>query len=76
MKQPSERSMQVLAFMREFFAANDQLPPVDLIAAHFGWSSANAAQTHINTLLKHGQVERNACGKLRFARTPAQETAQ
>lgn len=76
MKQPSERSMQVLAFMREFFAENDQLPPADAIASHFGWASANAAQAHINTLLRHGQVERNACGKLRFARTPAQETAQ
>jgi SOS-response transcriptional repressor LexA len=76
MRAPSERSLQVLAFMREFFATNDQLPPADAIASHFGWASANAAQAHINALLKHRLVERNACGKLRFARTPAQETAQ
>ncbi|MDR3015210.1 MAG: hypothetical protein LBV56_07195 [Delftia acidovorans] len=74
MKQPSERSLQVLAFMREFFAANDQLPPADAIATHFGWASANAAQAHINALLKHRLVERNACGKLRFARATPNAT--
>lgn len=74
MKQPSERSLQVLAFMREFFAENDQLPPADAIASHFGWASANAAQAHINALLKHCLVERNACGKLRFARSTPNAT--
>lgn len=68
MKQPSERSLQVLAFMREFFAENDQLPPADAIAKHFGWASANAACTHLSALRRHGLVEPNACGKLRFAR--------
>ena len=74
MKQPSERSLQVLGFMREFFAENDQLPPADAIASHFGWASANAAQAHINALLKHRLVERNACGKLRFARATPNAT--
>ncbi len=74
MKQPSERSLQVLAFMREFLAENDQLPPACAIAKHFGWASANAAQEHINTLRGHGLVETNACGKLRFARATPNAT--
>jgi len=74
MKQPSERSLQVLAFMREFLAENDQLPPACAIAKHFGWASANAAQEHINSLRGHGLVETNACGKLRFVRTTPNAT--
>lgn len=74
MKQPSERSLQVLAFMREFLAENDQLPPACAIAKHFGWASANAAQEHINTLRGHGLVETNACGKLRFVRATTNAT--
>jgi len=74
MKQPSERNLQVLAFMREFFAANDQLPPADAIAKHFGWASANAAQEYINSLRGHGLVETNACGKLRFVRATPNAT--
>lgn len=65
---PSARALQVLAFMREFFAENDQLPPAAVISGHFGWASASAADCHIATLLRHRLVERNAVGKLRFAR--------
>lgn len=74
MKQPTERSLQVLAFMREFLAENDQLPPACAIAKHFGWASANAAQEHINSLRGHGLVETNACGKLRFVRATPNAT--
>lgn len=74
MKQPSERSLQVLAFMREFFADNDQLPPAEVIAKHFGWASANAACTHLSALRRHGLVETNACGKLRFVRATPNAT--
>ncbi|MFG0602466.1 hypothetical protein ACF8PL_18980 [Delftia sp. WSY_4] len=74
MRAPSERSLQVLAFMREFFAANDQLPPAEFIAKHFGWASANAACTHLNALRRHGLVETNACGKLRFVRATPNAT--
>lgn len=74
MKQPTERSLQVLAFMREFLAENDQLPPACAIAKHFGWASANAAQEHINSLRGHGLVETNACGKLRFVRVTPNAT--
>ena len=64
----TERNLDVLNFMREFFAENDQLPPMEHIADHFGWSSPMAAQSHINALVKHGLIERNACGKYRFSR--------
>lgn len=68
---PSARALQVLAFMREFFAENDQLPPAAVISGHFGWASPSAADCHIVTLLRHKLVERNAVGKLRFARAGA-----
>jgi len=65
---PSARALQVLTYMREFFAENDQLPPAAIISGHFGWASASAADCHIAALLRHQLVERNAVGKLRFAR--------
>lgn len=65
---PTVRNLQVLAYMREFFAENDQLPPMAHIALRFGWVSDTSALEHIESLMRHGLVERNACGKLRFAR--------
>ncbi len=68
-KQPTEKQMEVYEFARAFFADNDQLPPLDFIAAHFGWHSRTAAQCSVDALIRHGLLERNACGKLRFARS-------
>ncbi len=65
---PTSRQLEVLAFMREFFAQNDQLPPAATISAHFGWSAPSACGDHIKALKRHGLIERNAVGKLRFAR--------
>ena len=65
---PSARALEVLAFMREFFVENDQLPPVAVISRHFGWAAQNSADCHIAALLRHKLVEGNAVGKLRFAR--------
>ena len=65
---PTARNLAVLAFMREFFAANDQLPPVSAIVRHFGWTSQGAAQGHVEALRRFGLVESNAVGKLRFVR--------
>ena len=65
---PTPRNQDVLAFMREFFAENDQLPPVERIAKHFGWASLQSAHCHLEALQKHGLIERNAVGKFRFAR--------
>ncbi|KRC36254.1 hypothetical protein [Acidovorax sp. Root219] len=65
---PTATQLLVLAYMREFFATEDQLPPVPLVAKHFGWASPNGAQFHIDGLLRLGYLERNAVGKLRFPR--------
>lgn len=64
---PGQR--RVLDYLRTFLAENDQLPPIQAIAAHFGWASWNAAQTHVAGLAKRGYLERNAVGKWRLART-------
>ncbi|RQO83507.1 MULTISPECIES: hypothetical protein [unclassified Acidovorax] len=67
-KEPTEKALAVLAYCREFFAENDQLPPIHRINDHFGWKSLNAAQNHMDSLVRHRLLERNAVGKLRFAR--------
>ena len=68
---PTARNLDVLAYCREFFSENDQLPPMKHISAHFGWASDQSALEHIDSLMRHGLLERNACGKLRFARGAA-----
>lgn len=62
------RQQQVLDYMREFFAENDQLPPVAVVSEHFGWKSPNSAQLHIEQLVRLRRLEANAVGKLRFVR--------
>ena len=64
---PTAKNLEVLAYVRKFFEANDQLPPVARIAAHFGMT-LNGADWHVQMLLRFGEVERNSVGKLRFAR--------
>lgn len=64
---PSKHQLDVLAFMRSFFAENDQLPPYSVIAEHFG-IRPTGAEWHVNKLIKFGRLERNVVGKLRFAR--------
>lgn len=54
--------------MLRFLADNDQLPPMQSIATHFGLRSPNSAQDHINALERKGFIERNAVGKFRFVR--------
>lgn len=66
-KGPSARNLEVLAYLREFFAENDQLPTVKLISARFGFCG-NAVQEHLVALERHGLIEKNAVGRWRFAR--------
>ncbi|WP_312463527.1 hypothetical protein [Comamonas sp.] len=68
MKTIPARQLEVLTFMRGFFKDNDQTPPMAVIAQHFGFRSPNAAQYHVEWLLRHGYLERNSVGNLRFAR--------
>lgn len=70
-QQLTSRQEQVLAYMREFFTANDQLPPLHTIAKRFGWKSVNAAQSYASILEGKGYIERNAVGKYRFTRQDA-----
>lgn len=66
----SPRQQQVLNFARDFLGRNDEFPPMHAISRHFGWSSTNAAQEHIDALAKKGMIERNEIGNWRFARVP------
>ncbi|WP_422846885.1 hypothetical protein ACOYR4_13000 [Acidovorax sp. M14] len=63
----SELQLQVLDFMRTFLSENDQLPPVHSVAKRFDLA-ISSADWHIRALLRLGFLERNAVGKLRFAR--------
>lgn len=69
------KQAEVLAFMREFFAENDQLPGGPDIARHFGFRSPNAGADYVIALAKKGCIERNAVGKYRFTRSTACESA-
>ena len=69
------RQREVLAFMREFFAENDQLPPGHVIAKRFHMRSVNTAQCITDALERKGAIERNAVGKFRFARAENQKAA-
>ena len=62
------RQQQVLGFMLQFFAENDQSPPMHAISSHFDFKSNNAAQDHVKVLERKGYLERNAVGNYRFAR--------
>lgn len=67
----TEIQQRVLDFMRSFHAANDQLPTMRALSAHFEWKSGNAAVDHCRALEVHGKLEKNAMGKYRFARPKA-----
>jgi len=69
MKSPvSPVQLMVLDYMREFFSENDQLPPTQAIADHFGWKAHTNAQWHVRKLARQGYIEPNATGKYRFKR--------
>lgn len=67
-KPDGSRRREVLAFMRDFFRNNDQLPPCHVVARHFGFRSENAAHCHMLALEKDGLLQKNAVGKWMFVR--------
>jgi SOS-response transcriptional repressor LexA len=67
------RQAESLDFIRAFYDRNDQLPPVDTIAEHFGFASRNAAHEMLLALERKGHIERNEVGKWRFKRACATE---
>jgi repressor LexA len=50
------RQAEVLAFILDFQRERGMPPTRVEIAAHFGWSSANAAQDHIRALTRKGAL--------------------
>jgi hypothetical protein len=58
---------EVLAYCREFFAENDQLPTQACIAQRFKVTE-QTGHDYLHRLAKEGHIERNAVGKWRFAR--------
>lgn len=64
---PSAVNLEVLAFLRAYFAENDQLPSLSVVAQRFGWAVASA-EWHLRQLRRFGFVEPNAAGRLRFVR--------
>ena len=58
---------EVLAYCREFFADNDQLPTQACIAQRFKVTE-QTGHDYLHRLAKEGHIERNAVGKWRFAR--------
>jgi len=65
------RQREVLDYMRAFLAENDQMPPLQLIADHFGYRAAAGAQFQVLALKRKGNLEANATGKVRFVRATA-----
>ncbi len=63
----TQLQIQVLDYLRVFLRLNDQLPPASAIATAFGWSSNNAAQTHLVALERKGCLVRNEIGTLMLA---------
>ena len=68
MKELSMRQREVLEFLKQFFAENDQLPPMKEIAKRFRFNSLNTGYEIVKALEGKGYIERNAVGKYRFAR--------
>lgn len=61
------RLLDVLAYCREFFEQNDQIPPQGCISKRFGVTET-VAQKYIHGLGDAGHLERNEVGKWRFKR--------
>lgn len=60
---------EVLAYCREFFADNDQLPTQACIAQRFGVTDQTGCD-YLHRLARDGHIERNAIGRWRFTRRP------
>ena len=65
---PTAMQWAVMGFMYAFRADEDRLPTRPEISSHFGWRSVNSADTHINSLVVKGFIEKRGT-HIRFART-------
>lgn len=71
MKQPlTDKELELLACMRDFFRENDMPPPLKSIAEKLDLSFSTVMLRQ-RSLEAKGWLERNAVGKYRFAREGA-----
>lgn len=70
-KMLTDRELDVLVYMKEFFRSEDMLPTLDMIAQHSGYTAPSGALNLCRSLQKKGYIERNQLGKWRFARQGA-----
>ena len=66
---------EVLAYCREFFADNDQLPTQACIAQRFKVTE-QTGHDYLHRLAEEGHIERNAVGRWRFADRQQMKTYQ
>lgn len=52
----TKRQAEVLEFIRDYQREFGMPPTRAEIAAGFGWASANAAECHIQALIRHGAL--------------------
>ena len=65
---------EVLAYCREFFADNDQLPTQACIAQRFNVTD-QTGHDYLHRLARDGHIERNAVGRWRFANRSGRDSA-
>ena len=58
MKSLTQRQQDILTLIADSQRESGQTPSLREIAAHFGFSSANAARDHVNALIQKGYLER------------------
>lgn len=63
----TEGQAAMLAFCVEYFLREHTLPPMQVVAINFKWSSKAAAAQMAQILVRKGYLERNDLGKLRFS---------
>ena len=66
--------IRVLNWLREFQALKGFMPTVAEIKGHFGWASNNAADTHIEALVRRGAITKQP-GTARSIRFTAEGSA-
>lgn len=64
MRTITERQLQVLEYVSDFYREHGVAPTMRNIADHFEWSSHNAAQDHLRALEKKGYLRHTNRGFL------------
>ncbi len=67
----SPKQKEVYEYMQEFFIEFHCIPTCNAIASHFDFKSRNAAQCHIDALVKKGYLERTSGQRFKFTKLEA-----